>query len=132
MSRDRIHPLILDAQELVRGGQMSRRDFLRLSSLLGLSAAGASVLAACGGAQPPQAPAATEAATEAAKPAATEAVATEAATEAAKRGLVRGGTLTVTCRVDEVDHPASFPLSASRIPGPRWPNSWPGTRKSFT
>ena len=124
MSRDRIHPLILDAQELVRGGQMSRRDFLRLSSLLGLSAAGASVLAACGGAQPTQAPAATEAATEA--------VATEAATEAAKGGLVRGGTLTVTCRVDEVDHPASFPLSASRIPGPRWPNSWPGTRKSFT
>jgi peptide/nickel transport system substrate-binding protein len=120
MSRERIHPMISEARQMLRDGSMSRRDFLRLSSLLGLSVAGASALAACGGAAPTEAPTEAPAATAAPTVAPTKAptvAATEAATEeAATGGISRGGTLTVTCRVDEVDNPARFSLVSQSHP----------------
>jgi peptide/nickel transport system substrate-binding protein len=93
MQPKNIHPLIPEAQEQLRKGNMSRRDFLRLSALLGMSLASAQYLAAC--AQPPAA--------------ATEAP-VMAPTEVPKPSLVRGGTLKAATRVERVDHPARFSL----------------------
>ena len=45
---DRIHPGVIKAQEKLAEGRMSRRDFLRIATLLGVSAPTAYVLAACG------------------------------------------------------------------------------------
>lgn len=89
----RIHPVVLRAQEQLAEGRISRREFLRTATLLGVSAGSAYVLAACGGSTP--APAAT------APPA--------AATEApATGGIKRGGKIRVGIRVPAVDHPARF------------------------
>jgi peptide/nickel transport system substrate-binding protein len=85
----RIHPLVVKAQEQLIEGRISRREFLRTSTLLGVSASAAYVMAACG------APAAT-----------TEAP--PAATEAPASGIKRGGKIRVGIRVPAVDHPARF------------------------
>jgi peptide/nickel transport system substrate-binding protein len=79
----KIHPLVTEANQQLREGKITRRDFLRLSTLLGLTVASAEFLAACGTPE--------QAATEVPAPAATEApvVATEAP---ATGGIVRGGT----------------------------------------
>ena len=105
----KIHPLVTQANQQLREGKISRRDFLRLSTLLGLTLAGAEVLAACG--TPEQV--ATEA--PAAAPAATEApvMATEAP---ATGGIVRGGTLTCATRIERVDNPATFSLISAVQP----------------
>ncbi len=84
------HPYIQRAYEQLRQGRVSRREFLRLATLLGMSAGSAAFLAACG------APAteATEAPAE--------------ATDAPVGGIKRGGTLRVGTQVPAVDHPARF------------------------
>jgi peptide/nickel transport system substrate-binding protein len=97
MEPKKIHPLIPQAQEQLRQGNISRRDFLRLSTLLGLSLASAQFLASC--AQPPAATEAPPAATEAPQP-----------TEPPMPTFVRGGTLKAASRVDRADHPARFSL----------------------
>ncbi len=84
----RIHPGALEAQEQLRQGRMSRREFLRLATLLGVSLPAAQVLAACG------APAT-----------ATQAPATSAPAAAAVK---RGGTLRVGNNVKAIDHPARY------------------------
>jgi len=108
MSTEKIHPLVFEAREMLREGSMTRRDFLRLATLLGVSVAGANALAACGG----QAPAATTAPTAAA------AKATEAPkpTAAPQGALTRGGTLTLRSRVERADHPARFSLVSQSHP----------------
>jgi peptide/nickel transport system substrate-binding protein len=108
MESKKIHPLVTKANQQLREGKISRRDFLRLSTLVGMSLAAAEVLAACG----PE-PAATQA--PAAAPAATEApvVATEAP---ATGGIVRGGTLTCATRIERVDNPATFSLVSASHP----------------
>ena len=105
----KIHPLVTQANQQLREGKISRRDFLRLSTLLGLTVASAEFLAACG--TPEQV--ATEA--PAAAPAATEApvMATEAP---ATGGIVRGGTLTCATRIERVDNPATFSLISAVQP----------------
>jgi len=78
----KIHPLVTEANQQLREGKITRRDFLRLSTLLGLTLASAEFLAACGPAE------------EAATAAAPVAPATEApvvATEAPSSGITRGG-----------------------------------------
>jgi len=47
MEQKKIHPLIPEAQEMLRKNQITRGEFLRLSTLLGMSIAGAKFLAAC-------------------------------------------------------------------------------------
>jgi peptide/nickel transport system substrate-binding protein len=81
---EKTHPAIPEAYEKLVQGRISRRDFLRFSTLLGLSASTAYFLAACGAPQP-AAPAATEA------PAAT---------------IKRGGTWTDSMQLQLLDHPA--------------------------
>ncbi|MBI3243441.1 MAG: ABC transporter substrate-binding protein [Chloroflexi bacterium] len=89
----RIHPGVLAAQEQLAEGRMSRREFLRTATLLGVSASAAYVMAACGGPATTAAPAATNA---------------PAATAAPTGGVKRGGTLKVAISVPAVDHPARF------------------------
>ena len=111
MQPKRIHPLINEANEQLRKGTISRRDFLRLSTLLGMSLATANVLAACGPAEEateaaPVAPAATEVVPPTAAPLPTE----------VPSGIIRGGTLTAATRVERVDHPARFSLVSQAGP----------------
>lgn len=104
MSRrpDRIHPYVPEMQEQLRQGRISRREFLRVATLLGVSVPMANFLAACGAATPPAAPTAAPAAEATAAPAA-------GATAAPAAGAVkRGGVLRVGIQVPAVDHPARF------------------------
>lgn len=101
MESKKIHPLVTEANEQLRGGRISRRDFLKISTLLGLSLAGAKVLAACG---PTEEATATATATSA--PVATEVMSS----------IVRGGTLTAATRIERVDNPATFSLISAANP----------------
>jgi peptide/nickel transport system substrate-binding protein len=95
----KIHPIVSQANEDLRNGKISRRDFLRLSALLG----GVGVLAACG---------VKETATPTSVPATQPPVITEPPTS----GIVRGGTLTCATRVERVDNPATFSLVSASHP----------------
>jgi peptide/nickel transport system substrate-binding protein len=109
-----VHPYIPELQESLRKGEISRREFLRYATLLGLSVGAASALAACGPAATPTAapaptaipPTAAPAPTQA--PAATTAPAPTAAPTKAAAGITRGGKLTAASRVQKVTHPAQF------------------------
>ena len=46
---EKIHPAIPDAYEKLEQGRISRREFIRFATLLGMSAATATIAAACGG-----------------------------------------------------------------------------------
>jgi len=82
MDERRIHPLILEAKEDLKKGNMSRRSFLRLATLLGLSAGSAHLLGF--GALPKA--------------------------RAASTPITRGGVLKAATRIERVDHPARFSL----------------------
>ncbi|MFQ5400587.1 MAG: ABC transporter substrate-binding protein [Anaerolineae bacterium] len=94
---ENIHPYIPEAYDKLTQGRISRREFMRLATLLGMSAGVASIAAACGGgaAEPTAVPAA---ATEAPAAAATEAPAVSA--------IKRGGTHTKSMQLQLLDHPA--------------------------
>ena len=95
-----IHPIIPDAYEKLEQGRITRREFVRISTLLGMSAGVATFAAACGAGGT-----ATEAPVEEAP--AEEAPAEEApAEEAAATGPQRGGTLTKSMQLQLLDHPA--------------------------
>jgi peptide/nickel transport system substrate-binding protein len=81
----RVHPAIPEAYDQLTQNRITRREFLRFSTLLGLSASVAYVAAACG------------APTE-------EAVQPGAPTGAVKRG----GTFTRAMELQQIDHPARF------------------------
>jgi len=83
---EKTHPAIPDAYDKLVQGRISRRDFLRLSTLLGMSASTAYFLAACG-APEPAAPSGEEA-------------------PAASSGIKRGGTWTSSMQLQLLDHPA--------------------------
>src|SRR5262245_19188397 len=112
---NRIHPAVPEIQEQLRQGRISRREFLRLVTLLGVSAPAAYVMAACGSApvQPgtqaataaPAAAEATAAPAAAAPTAAPAAAAATAAPAAAAGGIKRGGVLRVGIQVPAIDHP---------------------------
>ncbi|MFN8505310.1 ABC transporter substrate-binding protein [Kouleothrix sp.] len=104
---DRIHPAIPEVQEQLRQGRISRREFLRVVTLLGASASSAYVLAACGG-SPQQPGSVAPTAAPAAATAAPAAAAPTAAQAAAAGGIKRGGVLRVGIQVPAVDHPARF------------------------
>jgi peptide/nickel transport system substrate-binding protein len=96
------HVYIPELKDLYQKGRISRREFLRNATLLGMTFASASAfLAACGPtAEPTAAPQPTTPpqATEAPQP-------TEAP---AAMGPTRGGRLKVASRVQKVTHPAQF------------------------
>ena len=91
-----VHPYVPELENLYLKGRITRREFLRNATLLGVSFASASAfLTACGATAEPTAPAAAEA-TEA--PAPTEAP--------PAGGPVRGGTYTASMQLQLLDHPA--------------------------
>jgi peptide/nickel transport system substrate-binding protein len=104
MEEKKIHPLVNEAQEKLRQGTISRRDFLKISTLLGVSLGTANILAAC-------APAATSTPTAVPATAVPQATATTAAPL-----VIRGGTLNVACRVERVTDPAQFSLVSASHP----------------
>ena len=106
---DRIHPAVPEMQEQLRQGRISRREFLRVVTLLGVSAGSAYALAACGGApQQPGSAAPTAAPAPAAAATAAPAAAAPTAAQMAAGGIKRGGVLKVGIQVPAVDHPARF------------------------
>ena len=50
-----LHPWVPELQDQLRKGQISRREFLRYATLLGVSVSGATALAACGAQADPRA-----------------------------------------------------------------------------
>ncbi|MEZ4709276.1 MAG: ABC transporter substrate-binding protein [Caldilineaceae bacterium] len=90
---EKVHVRIPDAFEQLRQGRISRRDFLRTATLLGMSVGAAQFAAACTGAAGPAAP--TTGGDAAAAPAATG-------------GIVRGGSLRIGMLLQQIDHPARF------------------------
>lgn len=96
---NRIHPGIEQTLRQLYEGRVSRREFLRVATLLGMSVPTASLLAACGGATPPAAP---------------EAPAAGSGTGAAPAGgIQRGGVLRVGMKIQSADHPARFSWTES-------------------
>ncbi len=92
METKQLHPLIPEMHEELSKGQISRREFLRFSTLLGLSLASAEILAAC--VEPAQTPA--------------PSAALDTPTRRAQGALVRGGMIRCATRLERVDHPARF------------------------
>ena len=90
------HVYIPELKDLYQKGRISRREFMRNATLLGMTFASASAfLAACGpAAEPTAVPQPTEAPQPTEPPAA--------------MGPTRGGTLKVASRVQKVTHPAQF------------------------
>jgi peptide/nickel transport system substrate-binding protein len=103
---NRVHPAVPEVQEQLRQGRISRREFLRVVTLLGVSAPAAYALAACGGA--PVQPGTVSPTSAPAAPTAAPAAGAATAPAAAAGGIKRGGVLKVGIQVPAVDHPARY------------------------
>lgn len=106
------HPYVPELKDLYQQGRISRREFLRTATLLGMSAAAATAFVA-GCSQPTPAPASQPAPAATAVPAtaapqatAVPATAVPATAVPVKAGPKRGGTFTIASRVQRLDHPA--------------------------
>nr|MBP6789151.1 hypothetical protein [Promineifilum sp.] len=95
---ERIHPAIPAAYEKLEQGRITRREFMRFATLLGMSAATATIAVACA----PQG--GSEAATAAPTAAAEAGATAESATSAG--GPRRGGTIIKSMQLQLLDHPA--------------------------
>ena len=82
MSEPRIHPLALTAIDKLQRGRINRREFLRYTTLLGVSVGTAYALAGCAPAAAP----------------------TSAGAPAAAGGITRGGTLRKGMLIQQIDH----------------------------
>ncbi len=98
---EKIHPAIPAAYEKLEQGRISRREFMRFATLLGMSAATASIAAACAPAGGGEAVATSAPAAEGAE----EAVATEEPS-VQTTGPKRGGRITKSMQLQLLDHPA--------------------------
>jgi peptide/nickel transport system substrate-binding protein len=93
---EKIHRAIPDAYEKLEQGRISRREFMRHATLLGMSAGVAAIAAACG-APEAEAPAA---------PAVEEPAAPVEQVEVQPGAIKRGGTWTSSMQLQLLDHPA--------------------------
>jgi peptide/nickel transport system substrate-binding protein len=94
-----MHPAVPELQESLRNGKISRREFLRFATLLGMSVGSATFLANCAPVPETSSPAA---------PVTTLAPVAPAATEAPAAAITRGGKLLCASSVKKVTHPAQF------------------------
>ena len=99
---DDVHAYIPELKDLYRKGRISRREFLRNATLLGMSLGSATAFLSACGPKPTEAPPPTEAP----KPADTPVPAPTEPPAAA--GPTRGGTLRVATQIQKVTHPAQF------------------------
>ena len=94
---EKVHPAIPAAYEQLEQGRITRREFIRFATLLGMSAATATIAAACtpqgGGEAAPTTAAAVEGATQ-------------APADTSTGGPRRGGTITKSMQLQLLDHPA--------------------------
>lgn len=91
---EKVHPYIPEMYNQYTQGRVSRREFLRMATLLGMSAGAAMIAAQCGApAQPEGAAGGGEAPAE---------------QPAAAGGIKRGGTFTRAMELQLIDHPARF------------------------
>jgi peptide/nickel transport system substrate-binding protein len=106
--RSEAHAYLPELKDLYRQGRVTRREFVRHATLLGMSFAGATAfLAACGpAAQPTPEPPPTQPPEPTEVPEPTQAPAPTATT--APAGPTRGGTLRAACRVQKAAHPAQI------------------------
>ncbi len=88
--KERFHPGVDQAQSQLRQGRMSRREFLRLATLLGVSLPAAQMLAACG------------------TPATATSVPPTSVPATAVSAVKRGGTIRVGMQIKAIDHPARY------------------------
>ena len=93
VQRKQTHPAALDMQSDLRKGKISRREFLRVATLLGVSVTTASAMAGCG-------------------PLAIAPVPQNAAQESPD-SIKRGGTMKIGTDVQPVDHPARLAWTQS-------------------
>ncbi len=104
-----VHPYVPEMVELYRQGRITRREFLRTATLLGVSLAGANaLLVGCAPAATPTAAPATAPPAAPAEEATAAPAAEEPAEEPVATGIKRGGVMTIATRVQRVDHPARF------------------------
>jgi peptide/nickel transport system substrate-binding protein len=101
MSEKKQHATIPYLQDQLQKGKVSRREFMRYATLLGMSVGAATIAAQCAApaAPPAAAPAEEEMAEE-------EMAEEEMAEEAPAGGPVRGGTWTASMQLQLLDHPA--------------------------
>lgn len=102
---EKVHPYIPVAYEKLEQGRISRREFIRISTLLGLSAGVATFAAACTGGGETVSTEPTTASETAEETTAEETVA-EATEAPAPGGPRRGGKLTKSMQLQLLDHPA--------------------------
>lgn len=96
---EKIHPAIPNAYEQLEQGRISRREFMRFATLLGMSAGVATIAAACGS---PSAEA------PAAETPAETGGSTDSGTQTAAGGPKRGGVWRGSMNLQGMDHPARF------------------------
>ncbi len=94
-----VHVLIPGAYQQLKNGVISRREFMRMATLLGMSAGVATFAAACASNEEPEA-------TATAVPVADEPAAAATEAPADTGGIKRGGTLTKSMQLQLLDHPA--------------------------
>ena len=100
---EKIHPAIPNAYEQLEQGRISRREFMRFATLLGMSAGVATIAAACGGGGTADEPAADSGDGDTAVDSGDS---TDSGSETAADGPKRGGTLTKSMQLQLLDHPA--------------------------
>ena len=104
-----VHARIPDVYEQLQQGRVSRREFLRTATLLGMSVGVASVAAACGAGTISIGESSTTAGT-------TTSSGESAAAAPSVGGIKRGGTWTSAMQLQGIDHPARL----SWIQGGMW------------
>ncbi len=100
---EKIHPYIPEMYDQLKQGRVSRREFMRMATLLGMSAGAAMVASACG-AQPQGSAGGAEEAPAAEGEAPAEGSSEEAAATSGE--IKRGGTYTKSMQLQLLDHPA--------------------------
>jgi peptide/nickel transport system substrate-binding protein len=103
---EKVHPYIPDLFSSLKQGRISRREFIRTVTLLGMSVSAATIAAQCGAPAAAPAPAEPAAAQKEAPAEAKPAEAAAAEEEQPAGGIKRGGTMRVAMRLQAVDHPA--------------------------
>lgn len=101
---EKIHPAIPNAYEQLEQGRISRREFMRFATLLGMSAGVATIAAACGGGGTADEPATDSG--DSGDTAVEAGGSTDSEPEVAAGGPKRGGTFTKAMQLQLLDHPA--------------------------
>ena len=101
---EKIHIAIPNAYEQLEQGRISRREFMRFATLLGMSAGVATIAAACGSGGTTDEPEADSG--DSSETAAETGGSTDSGSETAVSTIKRGGTLTKSMQLQLLDHPA--------------------------